>query len=408
MTVSAELALTLCDMLPAQGCQVGGGGVALETSSHEIPLAASTPASLVSSPQSAPSLSIHSLHVAYPTPKEKVTRLEAAALEPASTHTPPSSSHHGSPSPPPPARTPMRPTGLEADEHEAHWIALACTESDDDDWLPLKGTPSASEDEESVSSEAEEAGQTAPNRTLEEATAEASLVAEERAMLEQVRAVQAERARTAADRSAAKPKAKKEAALKALAKSAAMTAMTATKAAEASRVASATHMEELVKTAPRADGGEGDESDGASESAAAEAAAATERLEEEEATTLTRMQVAEAEPQLDLQSGVLWLVLSEMQVAVSNVVNRTGQSLGTPPIHQQRDAATAELVKLHRATTNAHRARDISREKLQRKVNSESRRLDALVLDATTSMPPSPPGKGQCYNQSTPFNQIGR
>ena len=121
----------------------------------------------------------------------------------------------------------MRPTGLEADEHEAHWIALACTESDDDDWLPLKGTPSASEDEESVSSEAEEAGQTAPNRTLEEATAEASLVAEERAMLEQVRAVQAERARTAADRSAAKPKAKKEAALKALAKSAAMTAMTA-------------------------------------------------------------------------------------------------------------------------------------------------------------------------------------
>jgi hypothetical protein len=306
----------------------------------------------------------------------------SAPLEPAAppqpvantTRTCARSSPHGHRPSPPPSNMAMAPSlGLvEADECEAHWLPLVtCSESDDEwTWLPLKGNPSSSdamsnnEHSSSVSNEAErcplmpwwnvdfEDPPEPPTPPHIEPEGDSHAAAME---LDHVIALGSSHSNAA---------------------SVPFTAHMDAWSAPASALAPSTGAEENGDE-------EGDHSEGRAGANGAGASAANDNRTAGDGHAVLSDDKPALEPEVDafdLQSGVLPQVLREMQLAVSNVVNRTGEAVGTPSFSSI--APPSPPVAPFQQECTADAGTDSS---------SQSRSLEAPGFhDASTSVPSSP------------------
>lgn len=401
-------------------------------SRYQLPVPASASLSPLSSPSASPSRPIHSQPVVHlslqaekaagelpvsaptsplrsssspePTPKEPTHSIESqpdqvdadrtrplsplhsprspAPLEPAAppqpvagtTRTSARSSPHGDrPSPSPPGMSMPPSLGLvEADHREAHWLPLVvCSESDDEwTWLPLKGTPSSSDavsDNGHSSSVSEEA---------------------ERCALKQWWNQDSE----GPPEPPTSPPNEPESDIQTASMELDHVVTLGGSHLHAASVPFTAHVDAWWASAPSTGAEENvDEEEEHSEERAdavgTDASVAhNHRTAGDGHGVLSEDESTAAEPELDafdFQSGVLSQVFSEMQLAVSNVVNRTGKAMGTPsyssivpPPPPPSPPVTSPQACTAEAGTGS---------------SSRSRCLDAPSFrDATTSVPSSP------------------
>ena len=280
-----------------------------------------------------------------------------------------SSPHGHRPSPPPLCMPTPPPLGLvEADEREAHWLPLVtCSESDDDwAWLPLKGTPSSSDavsDNEHSSSVSKEA-ERCPlmpwwNQDSEEPP-----------------------------EPPAPPPIEPEGDSQTAAMEVDPVVALGGSYSSASSVPFIAHVDARSPpaSAPSTgaeENGHEEEDHGEERADGADASAHDHRAAGDGRGVLSDDEATAAEPELDafdFQSSVLSQVFSEMQLAVSNVVNRTGEAVGTPSFSSIAPPPPPPAPSKQACTADAGTGS-----------SSPSRCLDPPGFrDATTSVPSSP------------------